>query len=466
MKYKIFQGILPLTGGVKKKQVKGRFWSAGASFLNELIHLSSHSLPHYPLFHIHNYNRLKKKWRPLQWPNAPHKPRSKSDCAYRKLPRHLTYTSHNAPIRLGWPTSPWRAGPVSLPRKSPATWSLMLQAAVCKVLSDCELLGHVWLFATPRTVVRQAPLSTHFPGRNTGVSCHFLSRWSSRPTDWTWVSCIAGRLFTICGARNSCPQASEQRSTPCGALYSPNPWITFPWIKISTLILNCTIFCHLSQLTDTSSISRLLKASTNFSHCWMFESVSHHHRPQRVMCELKGEPESMAFISTCASWAIWYKPWTAEFWVSFHSTNPVSIPRLCCFWFWQGLEAAQSGQTRSKCTARLSSFNWSLSLPCFWKTIVWDEALVSSLFTQTQVNYSQKGYVPASLVAKLRPTLQDPMDCSPQAPPSDFRGNNTEVGFHFLLQGIFPTQGLNPREPTSPAFADGFLTTEPPGQKG
>ena len=26
----------------------------------------------------------------------------------------------------------------------------------------------------------------------------------------------------------------------------------------------------------------------------------------------------------------------------------------------------------------------------------------------------------------------------------DFIGNNTRVGYHFLLQGIFPTQGWNP----------------------
>ena len=29
--------------------------------------------------------------------------------------------------------------------------------------------------------------------------------------------------------------------------------------------------------------------------------------------------------------------------------------------------------------------------------------------------------------------------------PWNFPGKNTEVGYHFLLQGIFPTQGLNPR---------------------
>ena len=31
-----------------------------------------------------------------------------------------------------------------------------------------------------------------------------------------------------------------------------------------------------------------------------------------------------------------------------------------------------------------------------------------------------------------------------QAPPSNFPGKNTGMGYHFLLQGIFLTQGLNP----------------------
>ena len=35
------------------------------------------------------------------------------------------------------------------------------------------------------------------------------------------------------------------------------------------------------------------------------------------------------------------------------------------------------------------------------------------------------------------------------------------VGCHFLLQGIFPTQGW---KPASPAWADKFFTTEPPGK--
>ena len=36
--------------------------------------------------------------------------------------------------------------------------------------------------------------------------------------------------------------------------------------------------------------------------------------------------------------------------------------------------------------------------------------------------------------------------------PWDFPGKNTEVGCHFLLQGIFPTQRIEPASPASPAF--------------
>ena len=35
-------------------------------------------------------------------------------------------------------------------------------------------LGPVWLFATPWTLARQAPLSMGFPRQETGVGCHFL----------------------------------------------------------------------------------------------------------------------------------------------------------------------------------------------------------------------------------------------------------------------------------------------------
>ena len=49
--------------------------------------------------------------------------------------------------------------------------------------------------------------------------------------------------------------------------------------------------------------------------------------------------------------------------------------------------------------------------------------------------------------AQLCPTLWDPMDCSVPVRllcPWNFSSKNTGEGCHFLLQGIFPTQGSNP----------------------
>ena len=50
------------------------------------------------------------------------------------------------------------------------------------------------------------------------------------------------------------------------------------------------------------------------------------------------------------------------------------------------------------------------------------------------------------LVAKLCPTLCDPMACGLASPSAhgDFPGKNAGVGCYSLLQEIFPTQGSNP----------------------
>ena len=63
---------------------------------------------------------------------------------------------------------------------------------------------------------------------------------------------------------------------------------------------------------------------------------------------------------------------------------------------------------------------------------------------QTQVTGIQ-----FSSVAHSCPTLCDPMNCSPPGSfvHGDSPGKATGVGCHALLQGIFPTQGLNPGFP-------------------
>ena len=52
----------------------------------------------------------------------------------------------------------------------------------------------------------------------------------------------------------------------------------------------------------------------------------------------------------------------------------------------------------------------------------------------------------AVLCLVARVWLFNPMDYSPPGSSvhGDFPGGNTRVGYHAFLQGIFPTQGLNP----------------------
>ena len=44
---------------------------------------------------------------------------------------------------------------------------------------------------------QRIPLSMGFSRQEYWSGCHFLLQGSSRPRDWTWVSCTAGRFFTI-----------------------------------------------------------------------------------------------------------------------------------------------------------------------------------------------------------------------------------------------------------------------------
>ena len=67
------------------------------------------------------------------------------------------------------------------------------------------------------------------------------------------------------------------------------------------------------------------------------------------------------------------------------------------------------------------------------------------------------------LVTQSCPILCDPMDCSPPGPSAhgDSPGKDTGVGCRALLQGIFPTQGLNPGLLHSRWI---FLPSEPSGK--
>ena len=66
--------------------------------------------------------------------------------------------------------------------------------------------------------------------------------------------------------------------------------------------------------------------------------------------------------------------------------------------------------------------------------------------------------------AQLCPTLFNPiaLQSTRLLCPWDSPGKNIGVGCHFLLQGIFPTQGFGAMSPESPALAGGFFTIKPP----
>ena len=72
--------------------------------------------------------------------------------------------------------------------------------------------------------------------------------------------------------------------------------------------------------------------------------------------------------------------------------------------------------------------------------------LFSSIFRVFYILYHFLVNMYMCSVAQLRPTLCDPMDCSPPGSSvhGDSPGKNIGVGCLALLQGIFPTQGLNP----------------------
>ena len=74
-------------------------------------------------------------------------------------------------------------------------------------------------------------------------------------------------------------------------------------------------------------------------------------------------------------------------------------------------------------------------------------ALAGRFFTTEQPGKLRMNMrIPWSEGAQSHPNLCDPTDCSLLGflCPWDFPGKSTGVGCHFLLQGIFPTQGLNP----------------------
>ena len=65
----------------------------------------------------------------------------------------------------------------------------------------CLSLNHVWLFVTLWAVAHQVPLSMEFSRQEYWSELPFPSPGDL--LDWTWVSCLAGRFFTIWATRKA-----------------------------------------------------------------------------------------------------------------------------------------------------------------------------------------------------------------------------------------------------------------------
>ena len=103
------------------------------------------------------------------------------------------------------------------------------------------------------------------------------------------------------------------------------------------------------------------------------------------------------------------------------------MPALSCFHITGGGTAAHPGLTLGSCRGKV-------------------EGTVEALKGQASVQLPPLQLTVLCLVNQSCPTLWDPMDCSlpGSSVHGDSPGKNTGVGCHALLQGIFPTQGLNP----------------------
>ena len=69
-----------------------------------------------------------------------------------------------------------------------------------------------------------------------------------------------------------------------------------------------------------------------------------------------------------------------------------------------------------------------------------------SKFLASMASYATFAFLSCyAMLSQSCPTLCGPMDCSPpgSSVPGDSPGQNTGVGCHFFLQGVFPTQRLN-----------------------
>ena len=140
-----------------------------------------------------------------------------------------------------------------------------------------KLLSHVWLFATPWTVC--GPLGSSVHGILQAKILEFaisFSKGPSQPRDWTQVSCIAGRFFTIWATREAqCRDDLKYTGVTCKFYTMPSPLVTLAWRGLACILpMSHSLFQLWFLLPRKSFITSLSNTATSPAPFWLFLSHS------------------------------------------------------------------------------------------------------------------------------------------------------------------------------------------------
>ena len=83
-------------------------------------------------------------------------------------------------------------------------------------------------------------LLKYSPGKNTGMGCHSLLQGSSWPRDGTWISCIAGRFFTVWATREALDCSHLLFSKILPTVQTKDKWQSLrKFYHIPNILMNC-----------------------------------------------------------------------------------------------------------------------------------------------------------------------------------------------------------------------------------
>ena len=137
------------------------------------------------------------------------------------------------------------------------------------LLSTCEFwyMIHVCMLSCPTL---RNPMGYIPPGKNTGVCWHFYSRGSSRPRDWTWISCI-GR-WILCHCDTSTFQKHQLFGTVFFIIQLSHPYMTTG----KTIALTRWIFVGKVMSLLFNMLSGLVKTFLQGAGIFQCHGCSHH----------------------------------------------------------------------------------------------------------------------------------------------------------------------------------------------